>query len=107
VIVLLGAIAGCTAFAEGALTDWASLHLRENLHATPVVAGAGDPALSLAMTCARLQGRRLILRYGDTVVLVAGAMLAAVGMVAGALAPVPYLALAGFVLVGLGLANVF
>jgi MFS family permease len=107
VIVLLGTIAGCTAFAEGALTDWASLHLRENLHATPVLAAAGYAAFSLAMGCARLQGRRLIVRYGDTVVLVAGSALAAIGMLTGALTPSPYVALLGFVLVGLGLANVF
>lgn len=107
VVVLLGLIAGSTAFAEGALTDWASLHLRENLHATPVVAASGYAAFSLAMACARLNGRRMIVRYGDTVVLVWGALLAAAGMLAGALASAPYLALAGYVLVGLGLANVF
>jgi MFS family permease len=107
VVVLLGLIAGSTAFAEGALTDWASLHLRENLHATPVVAASGYAAFSLAMACARLNGRRMIVKYGDTVVLVAGALLAAAGMLTGALAATPYLALAGFVLVGLGLANVF
>ena len=107
IVVLLGLIAGSTAFAEGALTDWASLHLRENLHATPVVAASGYAAFSLAMACARLNGRRLIVRYGDTVVLVSGALLAAAGMMAGALASTPYIALAGFVLVGLGLANVF
>jgi MFS family permease len=107
VIVLLGLIAGSTAFAEGALTDWASLHLREDLHATPLIAAAGYALFSLAMACARLQGRRMIVRYGDTVVLTSGAMLAAVGMLAGALAASPYVALAGFVLVGFGLANVF
>ena len=107
VIVLLGLIAGCTAFAEGALTDWASLYLREDLHATPVVAATGYAAFSLAMAVARLQGRRMILRYGDTTVLVSGALLAAAGMLAGALASSPYVALGGFVLVGLGLANVF
>ncbi|GAA2706230.1 MFS transporter [Actinoplanes palleronii] len=107
VIVVLGLIAGCTAFAEGALTDWASLHLREDLHATPMVAGAGYAVFSLAMAAARLRGRSLIVRYGDTVVLTSGALLAAVGMLVGAAAPSPFLALAGFVLVGFGLANVF
>ena len=70
------------------------------------MAASGYAAFSLAMACARLNGRRLIVRYGDTVVLVSGALLAAAGMLAGALAP-PHLALVGFVLVGLGLANVF
>ena len=107
VVVILGLIAGCTAFAEGAITDWASLHLTEDLHATPVLAASGYAAFSLAMGCARLNGRRLIVRYGDTVVLVCGALLAAAGMLAGSLASSPYLSVAGFVLVGLGLANVF
>jgi MFS family permease len=107
VLVLLGMIAGCTAFAEGALTDWASLHLREDLHATTVVASAGYAAFSLAMACGRLRGRAMIVRYGDTVVLVSGALLAGAGMVAGALSSSPYAALTGFVLVGFGLANVF
>lgn len=107
VIVLLGMVAGCTAFAEGALTDWASLHLREDLHAVPALAAAGYAAFSLAMGIARLLGRRLILKYGDTMVLAVGGMLAALGMLIGALTPSPYAALAGFVLVGFGLANVF
>src|SRR6185503_10139853 len=33
VLVVLGAIAGCTAFGEGALTDWGALLLREQLAA--------------------------------------------------------------------------
>ena len=35
VLVVLGAIAGCTAYGEGALTDWGALLLREHLGAPP------------------------------------------------------------------------
>src|SRR4051812_5534726 len=35
VLVLLGAVAGATAYGEGALSDWGALHLREQLHAAP------------------------------------------------------------------------
>ncbi|EXG81763.1 fucose permease [Cryptosporangium arvum DSM 44712] len=106
-LVLLGAIAGSTAFAEGALSDWGALHLRETLHATPGVAAAGYAAFCLAMGCGRLAGARWVIRFGDTRVLVAGALAAAIGATAAAYGTDQFVALGGFVLVGLGLANVF
>jgi predicted MFS family arabinose efflux permease len=106
-LVVLGLIAGCTAYGEGAITDWGALHLRETLAATPAVAAAGYAAFSLAMACGRLLGGRLVRSFGATHVLVVGSALAAAGMLAAALAPVASVALVGFALVGLGLANVF
>ena len=106
-LVVLGLIAGCTAYGEGAITDWGALHLRETLAASPAVAAAGYAAFSLAMACGRLSGGRLVRSFGATHVLVHGSALAAAGMLAAALAPVTWVALVGFALVGLGLANVF
>ena len=77
-LLVLGLIAGCTACSEGAVTDWGALHLRESLQASPAVAAAG---------------------YGT--------LLAAVRMLTAALAPEAAVALLGFALVGLGLADVF
>jgi len=105
--VLLGAIAGSTAFAEGALSDWGALHLRETLHATPSVAAAGYAAFCLAMGCGRLVGARWVIRFGDTRVLVAGSIAAAIGATVAAYTSSQLVALGGFVLVGVGLANVF
>lgn len=106
-VVLLGVIAGCTAFGEGALSDWGALHLRENLHATASVAAAGYAAFSLAMAIGRLAGTRWIVRHGDTRVLLAGTTLAAAGMTTALLTSSPSTAIAGFAVVGIGLANVF
>jgi MFS family permease len=106
-LVVLGMIAGCTAYGEGAVTDWGALHLRETLHAPPGVAAAGYGAFALAMACGRLTGGSLLRLVGATRVLVYGSVLAAAGMLAAALAPDVTVALAGFALVGLGLANVF
>jgi predicted MFS family arabinose efflux permease len=106
-VVMLGAIAGCTAYGEGALSDWAALHLSADLHATPVLAAAGYAAFSLAMACGRLGGPALLDALGDTRLLVAGALLGASGMLLTALAPDLPASLIGLVLVGLGLANVF
>ena len=106
-VVALGAIAGCTAYGEGALTDWGALHLSADLDATPLVAAVGYAGFSLAMGCGRLAGHRLIQTIGETRLLVGGALVAAGGMLLGALSPLVVPALVGFVLVGLGLANIF
>jgi MFS family permease len=107
VLVVLGAVAGCTAYGEGALTDWGALYLREDLGATPVLAAAGYAGFSLAMACGRLVGSKLVIELGEERLLVGGALLAATGMLIAAWSASVTVALAGFVLVGLGLANVF
>ena len=106
-LVVLGAIAGCTAFGEGALTDWGALLLREHLAAPATVAAAGYAGFSLAMAGGRLAGGRLLQAMGERRLLVGGATLAAAGAVAAVTTSSLVVALAGFVLVGLGLANVF
>jgi hypothetical protein len=55
----------------------------------------------------RLTGGVLLRRLGETRLLGGGALLAAAGMTAALVTSSPELALAGFVLVGLGLANLF
>ncbi|WP_244522590.1 MFS transporter [Geodermatophilus africanus] len=107
VLVVLGAIAGCTAFGEGALSDWGALHLRDELGATTSLAAAGYAGFSLAMACGRLAGGRLVAALGERRLLAGGAVLAAAGGAAAVTATSVSTALGGFVLVGLGLANVF
>ena len=107
VLVVLGAVAGCTAFGEGALTDWGALLLRTELGAPSTLAAAGYAGFALAMACGRLFGGRLLTGLGERRLLVGGALLAAAGAVAAVTTSSLAVALAGFVLVGLGLANVF
>jgi len=106
-VLMLGAAAACTAVSEGAVTDWGSLHLRETVGASPTMAASGFAAFSLAMGSARLAGRRLVIRFDDATVLVWGAALGAAGMLTAALAPSTTVAIIGFLLAGLGVANVF
>ncbi|MBF9068493.1 MFS transporter [Streptacidiphilus sp. NEAU-YB345] len=106
-VVLLGVVALCDAYGEGAMADWGALHLRQDLHATSGVAAAGFALYSATMTIGRLSGTRLVERFGPIRLLVGGAALATVGMTAAALSPTLPLALAGFLLVGLGLSNIF
>jgi len=107
VVLLFGVIALCTAYGEGALADWGALHLEQDLHARPGVAAAGYSLFALAMTAGRLSGTALLERLGQTRTLVAGGATAAAGMLLGSLAPTAWLALLGFAVTGLGLANIF
>ncbi|MEV8015893.1 MFS transporter [Streptomyces sp. NPDC086554] len=106
-VLVFGLIALCTAYGEGALADWGALHLEQDLNAHPGIAAAGYSCFALAMTIGRLTGTTLLERLGQTPILVAGGTLAAVGMLLGALAPSVWVALLGFAITGLGLANIF
>ncbi|MCK8680774.1 MFS transporter [Streptomyces lichenis] len=106
-VTVFGLIALCTAYGEGALADWGALHLEQDLHAHPGIAAAGYSAFALAMTVGRLSGTAMLERLGQTRTLVAGGATAAAGMLLGALAPSVGLALLGFAVTGLGLANLF
>ncbi|MFF3487866.1 MFS transporter [Streptomyces sp. NPDC002701] len=106
-VVVFGLIALCTAYGEGALADWGALHLEQDLGARPGLAAAGYTCFALAMTIGRLTGTRLLERLGLSRTVVAGGALAAAGMLLGALSPSVWVALFGFAVTGLGLANIF
>ncbi|MGW0532418.1 MFS transporter [Streptomyces sp. NPDC003032] len=106
-VLVFGLIALCTAYGEGAIADWGPLHLEQDLHAHPGIAAAGYSCFAFAMTIGRLLGTTLLERLGRTRTVVGGGALACAGMLLGALAPSAGLALAGFAVTGLGLANIF
>ncbi|WP_307840507.1 MFS transporter [Streptomyces sp. G44] len=106
-VLVFGLIALCTAYGEGAIADWGPLHLEQDLHAHPGVAAAAYSCFALAMTVGRLMGTTLLERLGRTRTVTGGGTTACAGMLLGALAPSSGLALAGFAVTGLGLANIF
>ena len=104
---LFGLIALCAAYDEGAIGDWGALHLRQDLGAGAGLAAAGYAAFALAEASGRLSGTTLLERLGRTRVLILGGLTACAGMLLASLAPDVWLALAGFAVTGLGLANLF
>lgn len=106
-VVVLGLIALCSTYGEGAMADWGALHLQEDLSAHAGVAAAGYSLFALAMTAGRLSGTRLLERLGRVRTVVLGSSTATAGMFLGSLAPTTWAALIGFAVTGLGLANVF
>jgi MFS family permease len=106
-VLLLGVIALCSTYGEGAISDWGALHLHADLGAAAGLAAAGYASFALAEAGGRLAGSWLLARFGQTRVLVYGGILTCAGMLAAALSPVLPLALVGFALTGLGVANAF
>lgn len=107
VVLLFGLIAACSAYGEGAIGDWGALHLRQDLGAGPGLAAAGFAAFALAEASGRLAGSWLLSRLGQTRVLMLGGLTACGGGLVAALAPSLGIALVGFALTGLGVANMF
>ncbi|MBL1082766.1 MFS transporter [Streptomyces actinomycinicus] len=106
-VVVLGLVALCTAYGEGAMADWGALHLQQDLAASAGTAAAGYACFALAMTVGRLTGSTLLARFGRARTVIAGGTVATAGMLLGSLAPSVGAALTGFAVTGLGLANLF
>jgi MFS family permease len=104
---VFGLIALCSCYDEGAIGDWAALHLRQDLGASAGLAAIGYAAFAFAEAAGRLSGITLLERLGQTRVLVLSGLTACAGMLTAALAPNVWLVVAGFAVTGLGLANLF
>lgn len=105
-IALLGLVAFCGLFAEGAAADWSGIYIDDSLGATPGVAALGFAAFSVTMAVFRLAGDRLAERWGPVALTRRGGLLAAVGLAGALLIAEPAAALVGFACMGAGLAAV-
>jgi fucose permease len=105
VLWALGAIALIALVAEGAMYDWASVYMRDVVRATPAFSSVGYAAFSAAMAAGRFAGDAVRARFGAVQLVLVSASVACVGMIGALLLPFPFTALAGFALMGIGLAN--
>ncbi|MFG3499103.1 MFS transporter [Streptomyces sp. NPDC047928] len=104
--LVIGAIGFCGVFAEGASLDWSAVYLRDELETSAGLAAASTTAFALTMAVARLVGDRIVDRFGAVRTVRVGGVAATAGGVLVVLAPHPAAALAGFGLLGLGVAVV-
>ncbi|MEU4395819.1 MFS transporter [Kribbella sp. NPDC023855] len=103
---LIGAVGFCAVFAEGASLDWSAVYLRDVLDSSAGVAAAATTGFALTMAVARIAGDAVVDRWGAVrTVRVSGAV-ATLGGVLVVLANHPVIAMAGFGLLGLGIAVV-
>ncbi|WP_411071902.1 MFS transporter [Streptomyces sp. cmx-4-25] len=104
--LVIGAIGFCGVFAEGASLDWSAVYLRDELGTSAGLAAASTTAFALTMAVARLVGDRVVDRFGAVRTVRVGGVVATLGGLLVVLAPHAAVALAGFGLIGLGVAVV-
>jgi predicted MFS family arabinose efflux permease len=106
VVLVIAALAAITFLAEGSLLDWSALLITGNGLVHVEQGGIGYMLFSIAMTLARFTGDALTARIGDRSIMVWGSLVAIAGFIVLLLAPTMPVAVAGFILIGLGAANV-
>ncbi|NDV00864.1 MFS transporter [Pseudoroseicyclus tamaricis] len=104
-VLLLALLAAIMFLVEGAMLDWGALLSVERGIASVERAGLGFMLFNLAMTAGRLTGDRVVAALGQRKVLIGGGLVAMGGLALLLLAPWPAVAFLGFVLIGLGAAN--
>ncbi len=102
---LIGFVALFYMIPEGAILDWGALYLRNELGATVETSGLAFAGFSATMAVMRFSGDPIRDRLGGVRTLRLSTLVSASGLILAGLAPVPGVALAGFAIAGLGIAN--
>lgn len=104
-IYLLGLMTLFSFVPESAVLDWSALYLSSDHGAAVSISGLAFAVFSACMAAMRFCGDRIRNRVGAVPLLQASAVIAAAGMILASLAPSTPVALVGFALCGVGLAN--
>ncbi len=105
-VVLIGVICFAMFLAEGTVLDWSGIYLMDYQNASNGMAALGIFSFSITMTLGRLLGDRIITHFGQRVVLTISGLTASLGLLIAIASMNFYLALFGYVLMGIGCANV-
>lgn len=105
-VVLLGVFCFITFLAEGALLDWSALFLKNDRGFDFSTAGAGYAVFSVAMALMRFTGDGLVHKYSPQKIVFWGATIASAGLVIAVALPWQATTMLGFLLIGIGAANI-
>ena len=105
-LVLLGVIAFCSFVGEGSASDWSAVYMTQELATSQALGAVAFAAFAVTMALARFAADPLRGRPGNVVLVRGGSLLAAAGLGIALLVHEPAAGIAGFALLGLGLAPV-
>jgi MFS family permease len=106
VFAILAALCATALLIEDAVQNWGALHLERTLLTGPALGGAAPGIFAGAMFAGRSLGQVLGSRLSERALVGGGGVLAAIGLMLVAAAPVPAVALAGLATAGAGIALV-
>ena len=106
VVLLIGVLCFVAFLGEGVMLDWSAVFLNQVQGVPPGRAGVGFLVFSVAMTVTRLFGDRAVAALGPHRAVLVGGAAAAAGLLLATFAATLGLALAGYLLIGVGCANI-
>lgn len=104
-IYVLGIMSFLSILPEGAVIDWSALYLIDELGSSISTAGYAFAALSAAMAIIRFFGDYLRKQFGSIIIMRASCIMGGIGMVIGGQATNVVMAMIGFGIAGIGIAN--
>ena len=105
-LIGIGIVAFCAMLGEGAMADWSTIYMKDEMGLTDQLAPSGLVAYSFAMLMARFAGDHLRSRLGDRNMIQSGGVLCLIGMALIISSASISVTLLGFLLTGLGLATI-
>ena len=105
VVLLIAGFTAVTFLIEGAILDWSALLITSKNIVPASQGGVGYMLFSAAMTMGRLSGDAIVARLGPRRMLITGGLVAVMGFVVLLAMPWPPIVMAGFLMIGLGAAN--
>ncbi|MDO3381349.1 MFS transporter [Gilvimarinus algae] len=106
IVLLLAALTAIAFLMEGAILDWSALLITQQGRVSEARGGLGYMLFAIAMVTGRFSGDSLATRLGDLALLHYSGWLAVLGFVVLLASPWTIVALSGFLLIGLGAANI-
>jgi MFS family permease len=105
-LALLGVITFCSFVGEGSASDWSAVYMTQELGTSQALGALAFAAFAVTMATTRFVADSLRIRFGNVTIVRTGSLIAAAGMAVGLIVHEPGAAIAGFALLGLGLAAV-
>lgn len=105
-LLLLGLVCFIAFLSEGAMLDWSALFLIEYRKVDTTLGGIGYASFSIAMAVMRLLGDKLVSRFNGRTIVILGGLLSALGIFCAMFTPWLVTSLLGFILLGIGAANI-
>ncbi|WP_347454939.1 MFS transporter [Acinetobacter thermotolerans] len=105
-ILCMGLICFIAFLSEGAAMDWSGIYLNTLFKVEASQAGLAYSCFAALMVAGRLSGHLIIKFFGEKNTILYSAALAGLGLLTVVFAPVWYVALIGYAILGLGSANI-
>ncbi len=106
IVLALGIMAFIVALTEGAMLDWSALFITSYRNYQGKLTGLGYAMFSIAMAIMRLTGDSIVNKLGQKRTVIYCGIIAATGMFLLVTLPFVLAALIGFILIGIGCANI-